>query len=123
MHHQCGRKKGFGPEGLYCKPHSLKFMDKKDKITKWLTTSVDSVYYAKPRIEKVEVEAASEMFVWIDGRKISRNNDYTGIYHDTWDAAHKYLIDRGRFLEKRVKEDLKTITSFNEKLKTMKENK
>ena len=44
-------------------------------------------------IEEVEVDLRTEMTVWTDIGRVARISDSHG-YFDTWEEAHKYLLDR-----------------------------
>jgi hypothetical protein len=43
------------------------------------------------KIAPIEVERATEKFVWIDGRRAGRLGSYCQGYFETWDAARDYL--------------------------------
>ena len=44
-------------------------------------------------IVEVEVERISEKSVWINGRRRDLRSSCE-VYHETWDAAHAYILDQ-----------------------------
>lgn len=48
--------------------------------------------FAKPAIEKVDVERETQHSLWINGRRHKKYTD-SSCYMNTWDEAHKKLMD------------------------------
>ena len=50
-------------------------------------------WLVEAKIEEVEAERETETSIWIKGR---RNNKLSGYeaYHDTWEAAHNFLMEK-----------------------------
>ena len=47
------------------------------------------------KIEEVEVDRETESSVWVNGNRLQKSTEYH-TYHDTWDAAHSYLLERAK---------------------------
>jgi hypothetical protein len=54
-------------------------------ITKYKTN------YSKNRIEAVTVERETDTSVWIGTRRVAKMSTYDA-YHDSWSAAHTFLL-------------------------------
>lgn len=45
----------------------------------------------RAKIEEVEIEKETDSSVWVKGHRNSKFCQ-SGVYHDTWDKAHAYLM-------------------------------
>lgn len=112
MPHQCRRKRGHGPDGLYCRPHAEKF-----------NNQVVSIWYKTNQwqfeIEPVNVikETANRLIIkTVHGQENTKKDSTFGRYWPSYAAAlahlrHRIKADRGNLkrdeilfakLEKRV---------------------
>lgn len=71
--------------------------------------------FEKPTITEVEVEKETKKCIWISGKQMRKRSD-TKIYFNTYDEAHKYIVnDLSKHLEwhkECIKNDQEIIDDF-----------
>lgn len=88
MSHQCAKKNGHGPEGLYCEAHSRLVPSTESKT--WYAVSL-----FRFRIEPVEIVKATEKFVWLKYLKGSRQTSRVSQferYFENLESAKQWVI-------------------------------
>ena len=56
-----------------------------------------AVSWSFGKIHRVEADKVSELEVWIDGERWPKQSPTSRIaYFETWEEAHKYLLDNAR---------------------------
>ena len=85
--HQCQRKRGKGPEGLYCAVHRPP-TDTEARVL--YRVAVD---WHDGEIKAVKVDKANDSHVWIAGYREGRATKYWE-YHDTFEQAKASLLRR-----------------------------
>jgi hypothetical protein len=78
--------------------------------------------YDDTEIEAVKVERESEASYWIDGNRVSKLSTYYR-YHDSWEYAHSYLIQRKESAIETMKDRIVAAEGTLKKLRSMKEPK
>ena len=72
-----------------------------------------------PRIYAVEVERETDASVWVRGRKRPKTS-YHGVFRDTWEEAHAFLMDLARKNLEGSQRELDRNRSYFERIKAMK---
>lgn len=73
------------------------------------------------RIEEVEAERISKSSVWICGRRNAIRSSCDA-YHETWEAAHEYILGVAKTGLLKAQRDLDRARSKLETVKAMKPN-
>ena len=71
------------------------------------------------KITEVEVERETESSVWVNGSRLQKVTGYH-IYHDTWDVAHTYLLEKAKQKVEYARRQLEEHKSYLGNVKGMK---
>ena len=71
------------------------------------------------KITEIEVERESDTSIWVNGKRRQKVTDYE-IVHDTWDAAHSYLLATGETKVAHARRTLEEHKSYLGNVKGMK---
>lgn len=85
MQHQCFMPCGNGPEGLFCKTHAPLV---ETEGTEWFEVWND-------RITPVVVTKSTGDYVWFNGRKRKKHDQWTH-YFETREAAKDWLVNQAK---------------------------
>lgn len=107
--HQCHNKSGFGPEGLYCASHAVKF----NPTQTWFQVDRND-----NEIKQVEVSKSTEDSVWIEGRRTARKNQWS-VYLPTIESARSYVLERAENRVSSALAELETARKELEEIKTV----
>ena len=70
-------------------------------------------------IHAVDVDRANETSVFIGGKRKARRSSWE-TYHETWDAAHDFLLEAARMSHQHAQRNLDRARSALEAVKAMK---
>lgn len=72
------------------------------------------------RITAIEIERETDSSVWIGGRRSAKSTEYDN-YFDTWDEAHKFLLDKAGALLDAARHRLQQAQAAHGNIKGMKQ--
>ena len=79
----------------------------------------NTTWRVEAKIEEVEVLRETESSVWVKGRRLQKVTEWN-VYHDTWDEAHSYLLEKAKGKVEYARRQLEEHKSYLGNVKGMK---